>query len=121
MIFQPDLIGKVLDGRKTETRRPTNSNPRSPWFADRCGLKLGGTYAIQPGRGHASVGRLEVTHEPRTEPLHSITEPEAEREGFANRAEFLDYFADLHPAGEIHWVWVIRFRVVSLVGREVAL
>ncbi|MDP2710815.1 MAG: SEC-C metal-binding domain-containing protein [Solirubrobacteraceae bacterium] len=41
MNFRPRLAELVLAGEKTVTRRATSPNPRSPWYALRCGLVVG--------------------------------------------------------------------------------
>lgn len=60
MNFQPDLAAKVMSGRKTVTRRLVSANPRSPWYRERCSLVPGRTYAVCPGRGKPSWGRVRV-------------------------------------------------------------
>lgn len=83
MIFGPELIGKVLDGRKTVTRR------RSSHY------RVGKVYAVQPGRGKRHVGHIEV-ESVDIERLMPLTEGEARLEGFANRADFICYWQQLH-------------------------
>jgi len=64
--------------------------------------------------GWAERSRVRIT-EIRQEALGDITEADAVREGFANVAEFMAYFATLHP-GPIDLtlpVWVVSFEVVT--------
>lgn len=116
--FRPELCRKVLDGTKTETRRPVSENPRSPWYVGECGLVMGREYAVQPGRGQLAVGRMRLTHPPHQEKLNEITRFGAIREGFPSRVAFFSYYEDLH--GSIDYeqiVWVIRFALVSETPR----
>jgi len=39
--FQPHLAEAVIAGTKTVTRRLCSDNPRSPWWREECGLKVG--------------------------------------------------------------------------------
>ena len=64
--------------------------------------------------GWAERSRVRIT-EIRQEALGDITEADAVREGFANVAEFMAYFATLHP-GPVDLtlpVWVVSFEVVT--------
>ena len=64
--------------------------------------------------GWAERSRVRIT-EIREERLGDITEADAVREGFANVAEFMAYFATLHP-GPVDLtlpVWVVSFEVVT--------
>ena len=102
MIFGPDLIGKVLDGSKTVTRR------RPP-----VRYKVGRTYAVQPGRGKPAVGRIRVTAV-RTEWLGEITLHGCRHEGFRDRGEFADYWSKLHGTFDAEEeVAVIEFELVK--------
>ena len=105
MIFQYTL-DKVLDGRKTQTRRLVIAGKPPRWRA-------GSTYAIQPGRIKKSVARIEVTGVTK-EPLGKINEAGARAEGSKSLAEFKKAWAEIHggydPKVE---VWVISFRLVA--------
>jgi hypothetical protein len=58
--FRPELAQAILDGRKTVTRRLVSDKPRSPWFRERCTLKVDHSYAVCPGRGKPAIGRVRV-------------------------------------------------------------
>jgi hypothetical protein len=114
MIFQHTL-DKVLSGWKVQTRRVWKvgefliddavvGDGRLKW-------KVGETYAVQPGRGKASVGRIRITGI-RLEPVTAISETDASAEGFASRDDFLATWREIH-GGDHHDVWVIEFRLVE--------
>ena len=64
--------------------------------------------------GWAERSRVRIT-EIREEALGDITEADAVREGFADRAAFLSYFGTLHkgPIDLTLPVWVVSFEVVA--------
>ena len=64
--------------------------------------------------GWAERSRIKIT-EIRQEALGDITEADAVREGFADRAAFLNYFGTLHkgPINLTRPVWVVSFEVVT--------
>jgi hypothetical protein len=102
MIFQ-HTYQLVLAGQKTQTRRLIRSE-RPP-------CKVGGTIAVQPGRGKKALGRVLVTGL-RRERLGDLTYDDAQAEGYANREEFIQTWQQMHvqflPNME---VWVITFRL----------
>lgn len=87
MNFKPELAEKVMNSEKTVTRRLVSGNPRSPWFRDRCGYRVGQDIAICPGRGKTAVGRATVTSVDLRR-LGVLGDLEAQREGFATAGEF---------------------------------
>lgn len=117
MIFSPDLAEKIMRGEKTETRRPrTGENPTGKlggWINNPCRYQPGRTYAVQPGRGKKSIGRIRVLSV-LPEVLHEMTDESFRREGFANAQEFQAKWLSLYRRG--NWldpVWTIRFEVVE--------
>ncbi len=64
--------------------------------------------------GWAERSRIKIT-EIREEALGDITEADAVREGFADRAAFMAYFGTLHkgPIDLTLPVWVVSFEVVT--------
>lgn len=113
LTFRPELAAKVMDGTKTVTRRLVSDNPRSPWWQEKCALKPGCTYAVQPGRGVKAVGRAEVVSI-RKELLGAVDEADARREGFDDMASFIGAFAAINgwynPVAE---VWRIELKAVQ--------
>lgn len=122
MIFGPEMIEKVLSGKKTETRRPVKPGETE------CRYKVdggpGGSYAVQPGRGKHELGRIEVFYT-RRERLRDIDKWGAIAEGFTGEAltsaarispveQFFLYWKRLHgePADVDREVWVIGFELV---------
>ena len=107
MIFKPELVEKILEGSKTETRRVMKPGETE------CRYEPARDYALQPGRGRRAVGRIAII-EVRRERLGEITHEGALREGFPTVRAFLDYWRRLHggvdPEQE---VWVIRFELVE--------
>lgn len=115
MLFTEAMVEAMREGRKVETRRVANDNPRSPWFREKCSYKLGKPYAIVPGRSKPGIGFLELVEEPRLGPVDSITHLGARREGFANRASFLMYFGTLHGEFDLSMqVWALHFKILEL-------
>lgn len=107
MIFHPDLAAKVLSGEKTVTRRvmKTDAMGLVP-----CRYKVNKTYAVQPGRGKPSIGRLHVLDVSST-PLLPMTLEEANREGFAYIADLMHRWQTM--GGALHdRVWRIEFELV---------
>lgn len=114
MIFRPELADAVMAGTKTVTRRATSTNPHSPWWARRCDLKVGRTYAVCPGRGVPAVGRVRITAVELElfEPMR-ITEREARAEGFAGAADFCTTWRALHASLDAVQVWRVEFEVAT--------
>lgn len=117
MIFRPELAEKVMDGRKTVTRRLCSENPRSPWWRGGCALEVGRDYAVQPKRGVSAIGRVRILSV-RREQLVSTgiaadLDREAWAEGFASFAEFRAAWQEINglfdPLAE---VWRVEFEVL---------
>lgn len=107
--FKRQLLDKIEAGTKTMTRRPIKIGDLGE-----CRLKVGRSYAIQPGRGQLAVGRVTIT-DVRSERLGAISPDDARREGFARNGVgstqmFFDYWRELHGnVDEDLLVWVISF------------
>jgi hypothetical protein len=116
--FRPALAQAVVDGRKTVTRRVASENPRSPWSKDRCGMRVGRSYAVCPGRGKPSIGRVTITST-AIERLGYLDDAEARREGFDSAAEFVETFEALHgPYDPSVLVWRVEFIVDLVLGMD---
>jgi len=149
MLFKPDLCKAILEGHKTQTRRIVKDGEyKRPRFnsnynqfnrvvytpGDRVKWYTGGEYAVQPGRGKKSVGRIRLTAI-RQERLQDISEEDARAEGvdehyydnlpsykqrvipgYLCRAAFADLWKTVHGADS--WddnplVWVLAFELVD--------
>lgn len=99
--FRPELLPKVLDGRKTVTRRPAGGRSFFP----------GKTLAVQPGRGQPHVGHI-IVEQAHTEHLYQITPEEAQLEGFDDLDAFISYWSSLYGAWDgLTVVWRVCFHV----------
>lgn len=121
MIFS-STFNKVMDGTKTQTRRPVK-NEKPPW-------ETGKTYAVQPGRGKKSAGRLKVT-KIRREKLIDISIVDCIAEGIEttpgeeegahvpeHRERFAELWNSLYAKTDYAWsmnpeVWVLEFELVE--------
>lgn len=141
MIFQ-HTYPLVLSGTKTQTRRPKRpfeelsnhdygtrcvrvvmrhhqaqylENPR----IGRYGIwhtkwRVGGIYAVQPGRGKPGVGRIQLNHIGEVERAGDLTEADALAEGFASVEEFREVYAKMHGEQALEEpCWVLHFERVS--------
>jgi hypothetical protein len=119
MIFQADMISAILEGRKTQTRRPVKrGDSLGPFTAGRCEVRdlngrtrwtEGRRYSICPGRGKPRVGLIRILRITR-ERLDQITDGNARAEGFACREEFLSRWRELYPGSDLSEdVWVLEF------------
>lgn len=89
MIFRAESAQKIIEGRKTVTRRLARSV---------CKYRVGQDYSVQPGRGQREVARILVTSI-RREPLGGALERgELRAEGFGQAAPsaFVKLWMELH-------------------------
>ncbi|MEJ7804020.1 MAG: ASCH domain-containing protein [Candidatus Limnocylindria bacterium] len=97
MNFRPELAAAVMAGRKTVTRRLLSANPRSPWFQDRCGYRVGQVVAVCPGRGQHRIGEAVVTSVDQMA-LGWLSDAEAHCEGFGTAAAFGEAWTAINGA-----------------------
>lgn len=120
MIFTAQNAGKILRGEKTQTRRPRHPNDTPHPAAgpiqqvvrtgrDKHGhpistirYRTGGSYALQPGRGRPSIGRVLITNI-RLQQLTDITHRDAQAEGHQTTNDFRQAWVHLHDKA-----WVTR-------------
>jgi hypothetical protein len=130
MIFKQ--VDEVLDGTKTQTRRVAK---RNDWFTGRTLLrngrrkwKIGGIYAIQPGRSKPQVGKIQIM-KIRKERLQVISNGDLRAEGIttnktqvAGTMDMLEKYKklwnSLNKDSVYKWkanpeVWVLEFRCVN--------
>lgn len=91
MIFRPELVRKVLEGHKTQTRRRARAGEQPNYTPGRM-------YAVQPGRGQKAMARILVVDVQR-QALGDVTFRDARAEGFRTRDEFFTYWRELHGLG----------------------
>jgi len=141
MIFKA-TCQQVLDGTKTQTRRPVKPGETAWWplgeyyinsVTDRnCRLKweLGRSYAVQPGRGKKSVGRIRIL-KIRRERLWDIQDEDIRAEGVLTEntldttiwGDFMALWAEIYKKKPYRWednpeVWVLEFERVEGPGTE---
>ena len=108
MILPRDQVRRVLNGRKTEARRPTS-------LAE---LRLGRAYPVQPSPREPSVCSVTVERV-AVEELGQITPKGAWREGFKTRDQFFSWFESRYGcADQDLLVYVIAFVVVRAEPRR---
>lgn len=112
MLFASEMVDAILAGRKTVTRRRLTH--RSGGLVR---YRVGGTYAIQPGRGKPHVGHIYVT-QVHTEELKDISPEQARCEGFSDIAGFMAYWLHLYGTwSPTERVAVIQFSLAPSCSR----
>lgn len=113
MIFQA-TYQQVLDGTKTQTRRPVKPGDKAEPFirgslpdrdriyrvrdaSGRIKYEVGKTYAIQPGRGKKAIGRTLPIREIRRERVQDISDRDLRAEGMGT--DYRDGEGYLHILG----------------------
>lgn len=123
MIFKPESCEKILKDEKSQTRRIVKSGE---WLVELDGggkivfrepatpkWETGKTYAIQPGRGKAAVGRFMLL-DIQQERVKDISEADAIAEGFSSISEFFGLFESINGKGALDKeVWVLVFEVAK--------
>jgi hypothetical protein len=118
--FQPELARKVMAGEKTVTRRLVSDNPRSPWWRERCALKVDHTYAVCPGRGKQAIGRVRIVSVDLVWLGFLSEDGEAQQEGFASPKDFWDAWTAINGSyNATALVWRVEFAVVEPVEGSV--
>jgi hypothetical protein len=126
MIFTEPLHSLVLSGRKTQTRRPVQPSdvwqPNAhtgeitmvqsrPWHRTR--FFVGHDYAVQPGRGKKSTGRIRVTRLRYVAQAMDISEADARAEGFETPDAFREKWREMY--GELALAcpcWALDFELI---------
>jgi hypothetical protein len=118
MIFTSPLFEKVLSGEKTQTRRPVKpghkfmrhdvcQNGRAVW-------KWGATYAVQPGRGKPSAGRIRITSIRYIDKARYIRMEDARAEGFSTPEEFRHRWAEMYGEAALDQpCWELTFELAK--------
>jgi hypothetical protein len=126
MIFTEPLHSLVLAGRKTQTRRPVQ--PSDVWQPNahtgeitmvqsrphyRTRFFVGHDYAVQPGRGKRSTGRIRVTRLRYIAQAMDISEADARAEGFETPEQFREKWREMY--GELALAcpcWALDFELI---------
>lgn len=108
ILFRPEHIASILEGRKTQTRRMGAKR----WNVD--ALHQCRTRMLDETSCFARVRILDV----RREQLLDITEEDARAEGYETRRDFLEAFHRINPkAAPNPEVWVVTFaRVLGMAS-----
>lgn len=126
MIFQHTLP-QIIEGKKTQTRRlakpneeaiVSRGNIKAVLQSGRKKWQVGGTYAIQPKRGGAAIGRLEIKCIRQELAIH-ISHEDALQEGFNDLDEFIETWQKIHGKNSLeNAVWVLEFEVKEINDRK---
>lgn len=140
MLFTPENAKKVMDGAKTQTRRPEQEGDTVKRHAGLgCQTKLvavyrngrllwevGKAYAVQPGRGKSAIGRIKLISI-RRERVNAISEEDAKAEGvepfnspaigIVYKPAFVSLWNSIYSDGLAYhtgpMVWVLEFERVA--------
>ena len=123
VIFTPEHVQMIVEGRKTQTRRVVKSGEELRQW------EVGRTYAVQPGRGKPAAARIRITSI-RQERLRDISEDDVVAEGhnlvrwasegpegWPATAEYAATWDRINTRKGTRWadnplVWVLDFEVV---------
>lgn len=103
ILFRPEHVAPILEGRKTQTRRLGNKR-WNEGAIHQCSTRL-----FDPAAIFARVRILQVWRHQ----LHDMTHPMVMAEGFDSHLEFRRAFFEINPGlkGD-PMVWAVRFELV---------
>lgn len=105
MMFDRFCVDKILEGKKTVTRRlPKGRQP----------ARVGKIHKLKIDRTKKTYGLILIT-DCYLEAIKNIDDKEAKKEGFETRKEYLDYFMDINNINvldEHDLVWRIEFELL---------
>jgi len=99
-----DHIKQIIEGTKTQTRRPSDK------------YQVGKLYAIQPGRGKKGIpdGKIlisAVRTEKKTDGRiwYSVMDNEAKAEGGYTPEEYEELYEKMYPDWEVRYAYLFRY------------
>ena len=105
MMFDKFCIDKILEGKKTVTRRlPKGRQP----------ARIGKIHKLKIDRTKKTYGLILIT-DCYLEMIKDIDDKEAKKEGFETRKEYLDYFMNINNIdilNDYDLVWRIEFELL---------
>ena len=105
MMFDKFCIDKILEGKKTVTRRlPKGRQP----------ARIGKIHKLKIDRTKKTYGLILIT-DCYLEAIKNIDDKEAKKEGFETRKEYLDYFMNINNIdilNDYDLVWRIEFELL---------
>lgn len=104
MIFSiGNHIQQIINGVKTQTRRPINS-----WYPR---YKIGKYYSVTPGRGKKSIpeGKIKIISVKLEYRGTQISESDAIAEGKYTPTEFEELYKIIYPNWQRRWAYVFQF------------
>jgi hypothetical protein len=117
VIFARDLAEKIVRGEKTQTRRlrhgENSTGKPGGWVDEPCRYKVGRTYAVQPGRGAKSIGRIRILSV-TPQAFCDMTKDDVLAEGFQTHSAFAARWLSMYGKGSwLDPVWRIEFELVK--------
>lgn len=118
MRFQAKLARAIVQGKKTQTRRPVKmirADDDGRMIQGACKYKVGRDYSIQGASGRSLSGgaRLKVIAV-RCEEIGTISFEDARAEGFKTRDDFFEAWDRIYPGLDRETrVWVITFQSID--------
>lgn len=105
MMFDKYCIEKILEGKKTVTRRiPHGRRPAVP----------GKIHKLKIDRTQKTFGLILIL-ECELDLVQNIDDKEAQREGFSSRQEYIEYFMDINNIdilSDYDLIWRIEFELL---------
>lgn len=105
MMFDKFCVDKILEGKKTVTRRlPKGRQP----------ARVGKIHKLKIDRTKKTYGLILIT-DCYLEMIKDIDDKEAKKEGFNSRQEYINYFMDINNIdilNDYDLVWRIEFELL---------
>ena len=106
MMFDKYCINKILEGKKTVTRRlPKGRQPARP----------GKIHKLKIDRTKKTYGLILIT-DCYLELVKEIDDNDAKKEGFETRKEYIEYFMDINNIdilNDYDLLWVVEFELIT--------